>query len=439
MPVTETDKTIELIFKERELSPEITHTPLCLNAYNPINTPACKTADYLEHKLNQLVHSEQNEESDAYIIDSEKKEITSSSNASLLTMFLTSPLKTTHQESLGLDLLSDHGSTSGYSTPTPPLLLHFAQRPSVKFAASTVAPRAAVHEFIHELPSILQSSCFQHGLHTDPVIERSQHHVRFQATQQSTPTVQTTQMNDNTGILMRHDRLKEKPIKPMTKILLDHVFPKEKMNFIIQEEDKQEELDDSDLEGLDDLETSLDDLSEQSVQKNTSKTSGNVFCQKKVKRINKRHRFLESASYQSIISTSYDPLKKYLMPSIDDINQCIKSLSVSSCKQIDFQDDMDLILGHLDEDQFNAIDSVSYTRTSTGGSKGTSQYTIDPTFPSSDTDESNDSTCNSLFEGWFARHFSPPLRIKNPEKASLIKSLPGRKKDFYQKPYSIKK
>ncbi|KAG4302801.1 hypothetical protein PCK1_000961 [Pneumocystis canis] len=300
MPITETNKTIESIFKETQPSPEITHTSRRLSAYNPVNTPSCRTADYLEHKLNQLVHSEQNEDSDVCMLDSEKKEIGSSSNTSLLTMFLTSPLRTAHQESLGLDLLSDHGSTSGYSTPTPPLLLHFPQRPSVKFAVSTAAPRVAAHEFIHELPPILQSSCFPHGLHTDPVIERSQHHVRFQ----------TAPMNNHTGILMRPDRLdrfKEESVKPTTKILLDQVFPREKINFIMPKIDQQGELGDSDLEGSDDLETSLEDLEQQRLQTG-------------IKKMNTKHCLFESTSYQSIILPSYDPLKKYLMPSIDDIN-----------------------------------------------------------------------------------------------------------------------
>ncbi|KAG5513893.1 hypothetical protein PMAC_000515 [Pneumocystis sp. 'macacae'] len=207
------------------------------------------SADYLEHQLNQLARARQDEE---HGVSTAKIPASTVSTQSLLTMLLASPQRTGFSESAGVDLLSDHGSTSGHSTPTPPLQLHFTSRPTVKFAAPPLA-RANAHELTHELLPILQPPCFQQalqqGLHTDSSTERPQHHVRFQAGAAGTddaPAAKILGGGAETGFFL--DRLNhstDTPAKPATKILLDHVLPKEKMSLIVQDED---EFDDPDTQ-----------------------------------------------------------------------------------------------------------------------------------------------------------------------------------------------
>lgn len=415
------------------------------------------SADYLEHQLNQLARAQQDEEHEIFTVK-ETSVAPAVSTPSLLTILLTSPQKTGFSESTGVDLLSDHGSTSGHSTPTPPLLLHFASRPSVKFAAPPLG-RTNTQELTHELLPILQPPCFQQGfqqgLQIDSTTERSQHHVRFQASIVGTDGVsgaRTVSGGTGTGVLL--DRLNhsgEIAGKTTSKILLDHVLPKEKMNLIVQDEDELEEDLDAQEE---DLEDDLDDDAEklklpqrprgvrmpQWTQKNMGQTckdfSGlNLESEKpSVNHDNVKHHYFESTSYQSIIAASYSPLQKYLIPSADDVNEHPESFPESLSKKTGFQDDMDLVLGCLDEDQFNIAKSESHLHTF--DSQGTAQRNIDPTFLYSYTDES-DSTSNSLLENQHPHyHPSPSVHIKrNPAKTLSIKSLPGQKKAFSGKQY----
>ncbi|KAG4305434.1 hypothetical protein PORY_000990 [Pneumocystis oryctolagi] len=375
------------------------------------------SADYLERQLNQIALTQQDEDHEKYTCKNAST-VPPASTPSLLTMLLASPQKTAFPESTSLDLLSDHGSTSGHSTPTPPLLLHFTSRPSIKFSAPLLSQKNA-QEFTHELLPILQPPCIQHGfqqdLHTNLTTDRSQHHIRFQAGiigADGVTGIEKMGVGGGKGTVNASN-------KPVTKILLDHVLPKEKMNPIMEDKDDNKFEEDIDDDSADEVSSDIETSRKSQMSRRLQILQ---CCQKEKSKTNHdsaKHHFFESASYQSVITTPCNLLQKYLMSSVDNIDECSGSFPTSSYEKIDFQDDMDLILGRLDEDQFNEIETVSHLHTSTGNSHKIAQCNIDPILSYSSTDESC-SSYTSFLEGKLSQYHPSPLLLAKKHNKGFV-------------------
>lgn len=404
-----------------------------------------ETADYLKQRLHQLAYEQLDHEQNVNHEETQKKDIQKPSNVSLLTMFLASPSKTCPLEMTSLDL-SDHESMSGHSTPTPPLMLQFTPKSSVKFVAAQ--PKANVHEIVHTLSPILQQPSFSDVPHVDQTT-KSQHHVRFMAmmdhkeqnttmqvsklpvplsvtdiSTDSTKTKSNLQASYSDSGTHSVDHIDLLP-KSSNKILLDNVLPKERINLVEEEEEEledEEQVEGEEDEGEEGIQDSVNHVYEnyyhyQNFESKISDSNSSI----------KNNFNFKSTLYQDD-SFSYH-LQNYLKPSIDNIDH-IKSVSIS--KQIDSQDDMDLILGNLDEDQSASYETTFPTQMSTKKPEVITPHDIDPTFPYSDTEES-DSVENSSVKEQALYHHSPPIRTKSKKNSLSIKSLPGQKKSFYEK------
>lgn len=422
------------------------------------------TSKYLTNKSNQLISKEIRKEDENKCFEM-KKDGKSSSCISLLTMFLSSPSKTCLPEMTNLDLLSDHESTSSQSAPTPPLVLRLTPESGIKFGAPH--PKSNIQELVPILSPILQQPCFSHVSQVDPVTDKSSYHVRFTATTQkeACSTVHVSKPLTTKKELSNFTRTKSKellggngpegelefsecpsnhsevPLKPTIKILLENVLPKEKVGLVGEDQDEDELEDDTDEEQLGDEEEDEGQSEDEEIQNGINRIykifhhDSNIKSEETNSNHDERSLF-EPASYEKMIATSYDPLQKCLTPSIDDINRRVECLSVSSSRCSDFQNDMDLILGDLDEDQTAFSKEDSYIQKSTKEFKVTTPQDIDPTFPYSDTEESNSTESSFCKKQNMLYHHSPPLKMKNNNKKIWsIKSLPEQKKKFYEKQY----
>ncbi|KTW28478.1 hypothetical protein T552_01738 [Pneumocystis carinii B80] len=401
------------------------------------------TAEYLTHRLHQLACKEANQETDNSCKETRGRDSCSSPSISLLSMFLSSP-KAGLPEVSNLDLLSDHESTSGHSTPTPPLMLRFAPKSSVKFVPPSQKPN--IHELVHTLSPILQQPYFPHISQVEPVGDKSQYSVRFAAAQKER-NMQAQVLRPSKEELIKDSGISTKKIlknglveeekknmdisddskgqsKPSVKILLENVLPKERMSFVGVEDETDDDYEQLEDEEEKEIQEEADDLYESFYRnQNIEETSHNVISQS-----------FEPTSYEEMTATSYDSLKKPTLSLINCVNQSPEYLTTSS-KNNKFQDDTDFILGNLDEDQVISPKEGSNIQRSIEESKIITPHDIDPTFPYSDTEES-DNPDNSVFEiqQHTLYHHSPPLRIKK-NKILSIKSLSGQKKDFHEKEY----
>ncbi|QSL65617.1 hypothetical protein MERGE_002930 [Pneumocystis wakefieldiae] len=393
------------------------------------------SAEYLTHRLNQLACKEVNQETSNNCKETRAKNSQSSPGVSLLSMFLSSP-KAGIPEISNVDLLSDHESTSGHSTPTPPLMLRLTPKSSVKFVAP---PRKSnVHELVHTLSPILQHPYFPHIPQAEPVEERPQYYVRLAAAQREgnmQRRVSEPLKKELTGFSRKdsketlkngliRDEKRDTDIsndlkgqsKPSVKILLENVLPGEKMNFVGVEDETDEDYGE------------LEDEEEKEIQKDHSYKS--FYRSQNIEKINlnnARNHSFEPASYEETVAASYDSLRKSSISLINCINQSFE-YPPTSPKSNDFQDDTDFILGNLDEDQLVSLKEGPDIQKSTQEFKIITPHDIDPTFPYSDTEES-DSADNSISKVRHTLyHHSPPLRIKKNKKISSIRSLPGQKR-----------
>ncbi|EMR08936.1 hypothetical protein PNEG_02717 [Pneumocystis murina B123] len=414
------------------------------------------TAEYLTQRLNQLACKEVNQETNNCCKEKRRKNSKSCPGISLLSMFLSSP-KASLPEISNVDLLSDHESTSGHSTPTPPLMLRLTPKSNVKFVAP---PRKSnVHELVHTLSPILQQPYFPHISQAEPIEDKSQYYVRFTAVQKG-ENMQAQVSKPSKEELMVFSKINSKKIlknglikdekksidisndlrggsKPSIKILLENVLPRERLSFVGIEDETDE-----DYEGLEDeeekeIQEELEDEEEKEIQEEADHLYKSFYGNQNIEKTNlnniRNHSF-EPASYEEMVATSYDSLKKSSVSLIDCVNQSFEYPPASS-RSNNFQDDTDFIFGNLDEDQLVSPKEGSDIRRFTKEFKIVTPHDIDPTFPYSDIEES-DSADNSFSDVQHTLyHHSPPFRTKKNKKILSIRSLPGQKEGFHEKEY----